>query len=170
MHIGQLFTQGHKVHSIQKIDDITGIITFKNIVTGDINTTDKELIENLLKMYSFNDLLINICDVWSVEYPYVIFDLQGNLAGSKIPKIEYNINRRKVEDPIKYHSDNIKVIAKEYFDMTEIDIIQLPKIYADCLFKLHFHIRTKDFLLQDLSMLFEMMKDNDKYNEYTLKS
>jgi hypothetical protein len=172
IHIGMLFTNQSKVYRVVN-NDIKNFTIEDIMIPGKIHMDTYEFTKQMLMKYSYNDMLETALYQYSLVYPYVIVDIKGNLAATKVPKKEYLETRKSLGDQnaeIAYYENVIKVIALPNFDeCIERGIIFLPEIYKDHLFSLMLHIRTRDFYLDDLSTAISVLSTNPRFDEYNQK-
>jgi hypothetical protein len=179
MEVNQFFSNSANIYKV--IDNSDDNFTVKCIKTNTIyknNEFDyKQFAEQQITYYSFNDTLALYCDIISRTYPYLIVDIQGNIAGSKVSKKEYNEIRLELKNDtdklVEFYNENIYLIAsnnKELIDNDDRDILFLPKLYKDYVFSLHLHISTLDFHLEHLSDIFYSLDNHPNFIEFTKDS
>lgn len=152
-------------------------VIVRDIIKRNEVKTNLTFVKNMLEKHSFNQILGRCCYLLSKTHPFVIVDLEGNLAASKISVVEYNLTLKNLKDQKvdsseiqKFYDDNIFLIASSDVDnVTDEtrDVLRLPEVYKELFYSLLLHIKSDFFTLNHISIILDTLDNNPMYDEYT---
>jgi hypothetical protein len=109
-------------------------------------------------------------DILTDSHPYVIQDLSGNIALSKIPYTEYSKKSNEIESyekRVKFWKENIRVIASKEANEDIPGVLKLPEIYVEYFNFLHFWVNQTPVYTNTLSSIIYALKMMPNFDEYT---
>lgn len=169
--VGTIFHDSIRVFKIQELDDDK--IVLLNLKDLTIRTFEGEeniqWIRGYVEKSKFNEMFLMYLDNLSDSYPYVIQDLSGNIAVSKIEYAEYSRlsnEIEKFEDRLTFWEDNIRVIASHDVE-DKVHALQLPKIYIEYFNLLHLWMNTTPVYTDTLSSIIYGLKMMPNFDEFT---
>ena len=172
MEVGTIFNDTVTVWVIQEFDgNKLTLLNLKNLTTRTLEGTENvEWIKRYVDNTKFNDLLLIYLDILTDSHPYVIQDLSGNIAVSKIPYVDYSKASDMIptyEERVKFWEENIRVIASKEVKEGDVGILKLPKIYVEYFNFLHFWTNQTPVYTNTLSSIIYALKMMPNFDEYT---
>lgn len=169
--VGTIFHDSSRVWKIKELDD--NKVVLLNLKDLTIRTLEGEenvkWISGYVEKSKFNDMFLLYLDNLSDSYPYVIQDLSGNIAVSKIEYSEYSKlsnEIEKFEDRLSFWGDNIRVIACRDVE-DKVHALQLPRIYIEYFNLLHLWMNTTPVYTNTLSSIIYDLKMMPNFDEFT---
>lgn len=169
--VGTIFHDSIRVWKILELyDDKIVLLNFKDLTTRTLEGEENlKWIRGYVEKSNFNEMFLMYLDILSDSHPYVIQDLSGNIAVSKLTYEEYSKLSNEIEnheERITFWEENIRVIASSNIEDKE-HTLQLPKIYTDYFNLLHLWMNQTPIYTNTLSSIIYGLKMMPNFDDYT---
>jgi hypothetical protein len=172
MKVGTIFNDTSRVFLIQEFNDNKLVLlNLKDFTTRTLEGAENiEWIKGYADRTKFNELFFIYLDILTDSHPYVIQDLSGNIALSKIPYTEYSKISYEIEsyeERVKFWEENIRVIASKEVKEDIPGVLKLPEIYVEYFNLLHLWMNSTPLYTNNLSSIIYALKMMPNFDEYT---
>jgi len=165
--IGDIIYTNYRTYKI--VDIIGDELVLKYIYTDEDRTRIVK-IEDIRKIEAtMISIISNLSSLYDEDYPYLVVDLENNIAFSKIPHSEFVKLSKTVEDYAVFYHENIKMMfydQKYYIENKDSkyfkhDIIVLPKLVSEFLNTYNLWMWETDLKSRDFYNLLDMMRNKN---------